>query len=118
MGSHPIDEVIQIAVAAGISADLFHGWDGTELALYQDVIGTSAEPEIARRMAEEKSARGDWTLDLGIRAVAVPRAQGEILTARLDAAGIRYEKRSVGDEYMRRVHGVADTHVDVLRELA
>jgi len=113
-----IGSVIKIATEAGIPAELFSGWQGHELALYQDTGGRGATLEIARRESYEKAARGDWTLDLGNRAVRLPRDQGATLGRKLEEAGIPFATGSQGDAYIKRIHRVSTDHEDILRELA
>jgi hypothetical protein len=111
-------EVIRIANDLGISPDLFRGWEGHEFALYQDMVGRSSSLAAARAEAQRKAALRNWTLDLGIRAVGLPRDQGIIFRGRLQGAGIPFDTRSQTTKYVRRVHAVTMDSEDVLRELA
>lgn len=113
-----VAEVLRIAAELGIAADLFTGWEGHELALYQDTVGRSASLEVARREAQRKAALGDWTLDLGNRAAGLPREQGARFRDRLTAAGIPFDTGSQSIAYIKRIHAVSSQHDDVLRELA
>src|SRR5450432_3167708 len=47
-----VADVVRIATEVGVPAELFEGWQGHELALYQDTVGRSASLEVARREAE------------------------------------------------------------------
>jgi hypothetical protein len=110
--------VVRIATALGIAADLFDGWQGEELALYQDTVGVSSSLAAAQAEARRKAALGNWTLDLGIRAVGLPRDQGALLRQALEDAGVPIENRSQASKYIRRIHAVGAENADVLRELA
>jgi hypothetical protein len=107
-----------MAKSVGIARELFAGWEGHELALYRDTVARSRSAEVGARVAREKAARQGWVLDLGLRAVALPCAQGEALQAKLDQAAVSYERGSVTDAYIRRVHRVTAAHPDILRKLA
>lgn len=112
------DDVIRLATEAGVSLALFDGWDGTELALYNDSAGVSRDLETAQRIAREKSVRGDWILDLGNRAFAVPSNQGATLKAGLDGAGVKYETGPQTVPFLKRTRWAVKEHADVLAELA
>jgi hypothetical protein len=111
-------EVIRIATQAGIPEDLFADWDGGELALYRDRSAGSASLAVAQRQLQEKAARGDWILDLGNRAVALPRNQGESLKHEFDRLGIAYDRLSQTNAYLKRTRWAVDQHHEVLDELA
>lgn len=111
-------EVVRIAGAVGIPADLFDGWAGHEFALYQDTGGRSSSLEAAQAEAQRKAALGNWTLDLGIRAAGLPRDQGAAFRQRLEEAGIPFEGQRQTTKYIKRIHAVTAEHGDVLRELA
>ncbi len=113
-----VQKVLEIAQSIGLEADLFRGWDGGELALYQDTSASSASLEVALAVAREKSRLRLWVLDLGNKAVSLSRSQGEQLKAKLDEAGIEYASESVGDLFLRRRERVARDHQEILRELA
>jgi hypothetical protein len=113
-----VDLVIKIATQTGIPAELFSGWQGHELALYPDSGGQGATLEIAHRQSQVKAARGSWTLDLGNRAVGLPKEQGAAFQQRLEEAGIPFETRSQGGAYVRRIAQVSSANVDLIRELA
>ncbi len=111
--------VIGLAKQAGISEDLFAGWEGHELALYEiPAVGSSASLEAARQIAHEKAKRREWALDLGLRAVTLTREQGAALRQKLDQAGVPYETGPVDLAYLKRLHRVVADHPEVLRELA
>jgi hypothetical protein len=110
-------EVVRIAEELGIAPGLFDGWQGHEFALYQDMVGRSSSLSAAVAEAEQRAARGDWTLDLGIRAVGLPRNQGTTFKARLEAAGISIGTWSQTTKYIKRIHSIAANNADVLREL-
>ncbi len=118
MDGSAIADVVRLALESGVSEDVFSGWAGGELALYQDTVGRSSSPDVAARIATEKAGRRDWVLDLGHRAVVLPRAQGELLQNKLEQAGISYSTGDLGDVYLRRVERVARDHEAILRELA
>ena len=110
--------VIRLASDVGIPSELFSGWDGSELALYPDLIGTSRSPEIADRIAREKAARADWILDLGNRAVSLRKDQGTQLRLALDEAEIPYATGSQSLAYFKRIHRVSTENDHILRELS
>jgi hypothetical protein len=118
MNSAQVADVLRIASELGIPADLFEGWQGNELALYQDTTGVGASFEIAQRESQRKAAPGDWTLDLGNRAAGLPRDQGASFRDRLAGAGIPFATGSQSIAYIKRIHAVSSDHADVLRELA
>ena len=118
MSPDRIASVIKIATESGIPAELFSGWQGYEFALYQDTGGRGGTLEIAQRQSDEKAARGDWTLDLGNRAVGIPRDQGVAFRQRLEEAGIQFATGSQGAAYVKRIHQVSTANVDIIRELA
>src|SRR5262245_18944045 len=112
------DEVIRLALQAGIAASLFEGWEGGELALYPDTGGASASLEVAESIARDKAARRDWIVDLGNRAFGLPSAQGELWKRRLDDARIAYETGPQTIPYLKRTKWAVKMHYDILAELA
>jgi hypothetical protein len=118
MNEAQVTEVLRIATAIGIPADLFERWAGYELALYQDTGGRGSSLAMAQRDSERRIALGGWTLDLGNRAVGLPGEQGALLRDRLVAAGIPFATGSQSIAYIKRIHAVSNAHEDVLRELA
>jgi hypothetical protein len=113
-----IEEVIRLAAEAGVPTDLFRGWEGQELALYRGTAGRSASVGITHDVSPGEVPRQDWTLDLGNRAVSIPRAQGEALKSKLDSARISYATGSLANAYMRRVHEGSSEYEAALRHLA
>jgi hypothetical protein len=56
MDADRVASVIKIAIETGLPAELFSGWQGHELALYQDKSGQGATIEIAQRQSSLKAA--------------------------------------------------------------
>lgn len=61
---------------------------------------------------------GDWIVDIGNRAFAVPTTQGAAFGARLDEIGIPYETGPQAEPFLKRTRRVAREHGDILAELA
>jgi hypothetical protein len=118
MDADRVASVIKIAIETGLPAELFSGWQGHELALYQDKSGQGATIEIAQRQSSLKAATGAWTLDLGNRAVGLPREQGAAFQRRLEDAGVSFETRSQAGPYVRRIAQVSTANAHVISELA
>lgn len=112
------NDVVRIAVEIGVASDLFDGWDGGELALYPDEGGRSASLDVALEIAREKARRGDWIVDIGNRAFALPKPQGIALRAKLDALGIGYETGPQAEPFLKRTRWAVREHAGVLAELA
>ena len=110
-------KIIGLAKQVGIDTELFDGWDGHALALYPILGGRSASLETAQRIARENAAKQNWALDLGHRAVSLPREQGEAFKRKLDEEGVKVETSSLAVDYMKRAHNAAARHDDVLSEL-
>ena len=113
-----VAKITELAKQAGIDTELFDGWDGHALALYPIRGGSSASLQVAQRQARENAARQNWVLDLGHRAVSLPREQGEAFKRKLDDEGIEVETSSLAVDYMKRAHNASARHDDVLSELA
>jgi hypothetical protein len=112
------DDVARFAAESGVDLALFAGWDGHELGLYRDSGGASRSLEVAQRIAREKALRGDWILDLGNRAFALPAAQGAVLKEKFDAAGVEYSSGSQAQAFLKRTRWAVTEYGDVLAELA
>ncbi|HEX4516483.1 MAG TPA: hypothetical protein VH054_23210 [Polyangiaceae bacterium] len=108
------DAVVQVAAEIGISANLFDGWDGRELALYPDLEAHSRSNAPSLR---EKVALGDWIVDLGNRAFSVTRSIGERLQAALDSRDIPYATGSQGEPFLKRSRRALVDYADVFSEL-
>jgi hypothetical protein len=117
MNAEQAAEVVRIATELGISPSLFDGWQGHEFALYQDRVGRGSSLAAAVAEAERRAASGDWTLDIGLRAVGLPRDQGTAFHGRLKAAGIPIGTWSQTTKYINRIHSITTENADVLREL-
>lgn len=117
MNAKQAAEVLRIATELGISPEVFDGWQGHVFALYQDRVGRSSTLAAAVAEAERRAARGDWTLDIGLRAIGLPREQGTAFHARLQAAEIPIGTWSQATKYINRIDSITTENADVLREL-
>jgi len=112
------DHVVALASEAGISVDLFNGWDGHELALYPNAGGLSASVEVAQQTARENARRGEWVVDLGNRAFAISSTQGTAFRAKLDEDHIVYETGPQTLPYLKRTRWAVKEHRTLIDELA